>query len=301
MHSRKREFFVMLDIGGTSIKAALLDKDCKVVANSFSITTIDSNGMSEQVINNIISIVKETYCTAAKIGNISGIGICFPEFSDYQKGTIAVIKEKFRNSAGISLRDEIIKRLGLFSTFPFVFEEDSIAFLKGASRNSKAKTFNRIIGITLGTGLGSAYMEHGKIVRNAPGVPLNGELGYLPFKKGIIEDIISSRGLLSIYVRYSGNLENNAMEIALRAKKGDASAIRAFEKFGRVMGQILKQYIEDFGAECIILGGQIAKSYELFAMPLKNELTGIASLKKIIQPDDIDFCPFYGLFTMFDR
>ena len=86
--------------------------------------------------------------------------------------------------------------------------------------------------------------------------------------------------------------------IALRAKKGDFNAIQTFEEFGQTTGQILKPYIEDFKAECIIIGGQIAKSFELFAVPLKKELSSISSLKKVIQAESVDFSPFYGLLNM---
>ena len=301
MHSRRNEYYVTLDVGGTSIKAALLNGEYDIVENSFSIEPIDSNGPSGQVIDVITSVVEEKFCTGREVGEIRGIGLCFPELSDYKSGTIAIIKEKFRNSSGVKLRDEIIKRLGLPLNFHIVFEEDSVAFLMGAVRVGKVKDFKRILGLTLGTGLGSAFMVDGRIVRNAVGVPPDGELGYLPYNDGVIEDIISSRGIIDGYRRYAGHLEKDVKCIALLATKGDANAIRAFEEFGKRMGQILRQFVEDFEAECFILGGQIAKSTELFIVPLKKELSGIASLKRVMQAESIDLCPFYGLLSMLCR
>lgn len=288
----------MLDIGGSFLKAVLLDGEYNVVANSYSIIPIDSNGPSEQVIHNITFVLEEKISIGRALGEVGGIGVCFPEFSDYKKGTIAKINEKFRNSAGINLRDEIIKRLGLSPHFLINFEEDSIAFLKGEVHIGKVKKFKRIIGLTLGTGLGSAFMDGGKIVRNTPGVPANGELGYLPNKGGIIEDTISSKGITKIYKTHTGILEYEVKIIADHAKKGNAMAIRTFEEFGRITGKMLKPYFENFKAECIILGGQIAKSFELFAVPLEKELSNISSLKKVTQAESIDFSPFYGLLSM---
>jgi glucokinase len=298
MHSRKKEYYATLDVGGTLIKAALLNSEYEVIANSYSITPIDSNGPSEKVINTITSVLEEKFYKARALGEVRGIGLCFPEFSDYKKGIIAVMKDKFQNSAGINLRDEIIKKLGLSPNFLIVFEEDSIAFLKGEVHLGNADDFNRIIGLTLGTGLGSAFMDGGKIVRNAPGVPPNGELGYLPYKGGIIEDIISSKGITSVYKRYTGITEKDVRSIALRAKKGDINGIQTFVEFGQTAGHLLKPYVKDFNTECIIIGGQIAKSFELFAVPLKKELSSISSLKEILQAESIDFSPFYGLLNL---
>ena len=140
-------------------------------------------------------------------------------------------------------------------------------------------------------------MEGGKIIRSAPGVPPNGELGYLPYKGGIIEDTISSKGIIKIYRTHTGILEHDVKSIADRAKNGNTMAIGAFEEFGQTTGQMLKPYFEDFKVECIIIGGQIAKSFEFFAATLRNELASISSLRKVMQAESIDFSPLYGLLS----
>ncbi len=294
----ENDFYVTLDVGGSFVKAALLSSEYEVVAGSFSNTPIDTSGPSKQVIDTIIAVIAEKFRIVKAFGEVKAIGLCFPEFSDYSKGTIAMMKDKFQQCCGIVLRDEIINGLRLSPDFQIVFEEDSLAFMRGALRRGKAEAYDRIIGLTLGTGLGSAFMEKGKIIRNAPGVPPDGELGCLPLKGGIIEDIISIKGILRIYRGISRKPENDVKTIALQAQKGDAAAMRSFDEFGKTMGQILKKYVEDFRAECIILGGQIAKSFELFATPLRSELSGVVSLQEIVPAASINFSSFYGLLSM---
>jgi len=298
MRSRENDYYVTLDIGGSFIKAALLSSGYEIVAGSFSNTPIDTSGPSKQIIDTIIAVIADKIRTAKTFGEVKAIGLCFPEFSDYSTGTIAMMKDKFQKCRGIVLRDEIINGLRLSPDFHIVFEEDSLAFMRGVVRQLKADDYSRIIGLTLGTGLGSAFMENGKIVRNAQGVPPDGELGCLPLKEGIIEDIISIKGILQIYRGISGKSKNNVKIIALQAQKGDAAAIQTFDEFGKTMGQILKIYIEDFRTECLILGGQITKSFELFAAPLKSELSSVVSLQEIVPAASIDFSSFYGLLNM---
>jgi len=295
------DYYVALDIGGSSVKAALIKFTYEVIANSYTNIPIDSNGPQRQVIDTIIATIAEKISLSKTLGNIKAIGISFPEFSDYKKGIIAFMKDKFQNSGGICLRDEIIRGLGLSNDFCIVFEEDSVAFLKGAIRLEKFRKFNRIIGLTLGTGLGSAFMIRGEIIRNSADIPPDGELGCLPYEEGKIEDIISIKGILNIYKRITRKEEKDVKDIAEKARKGEANAIRTFEEFGRIMGQIIRPYVENFKTECIIIGGQITKSFYFFEESLRLKLLGIPSLKEIIPADAIDYCPFFGLISMIEN
>ncbi len=298
MCSEEKELFIALDIGGSSVKSAVLTYNYKVLKNSFSILSIDSNKPSEQVVEIIISVIKEKINISKMPERIAGIGISFPEFSDYHNGTIAIMKDKFRNSGGVNLRSEIINRIGFPSDFPLIFAEDSISFLRGVVSTGRFKKFNRIIGLTLGTGLGSAFMIDGEIVRNAPDVPKDGELGSIPYKKGIIEDIISKKGIIDLYRQHTGKFEENVRNIAINAENGDTVARTTFIQFGQLSGQILKPYVKLFKAECLVIGGQIAKSYDFFKIPLLSELSDLPFLKKIKPASSIDYAPLYGLLDM---
>jgi len=299
--SIETDLYVTLDIGGSSVKAALINSAHEVVTDSFTNTRIDSNGPQRQVIDTIIATIAEKFSLSKTLGNIKAIGISFPEFSDYEQGIIAFMKDKFQNAGGICLKDEIIRGLGLSNDFCIVFEEDSVAFLKGALRVEDFHEFNRIIGLTLGTGLGSAFMVAGKIIRDAADVPPDGELGCLPYREGIIEEKVSINGILKIYRKITGNEEKDVKNIAEKANKGEANAIRTFEEFGGRMGQIIRPYVESFKTECLIIGGQIAKSYNFFEESLRLKLIDIPSLKEIRPAESIDFCPFWGLISMIEK
>jgi glucokinase len=293
--SNTGDFYVTLDIGGSTLKAALLDSSPEVVSGSFTKVPIDSNGPQRRVIDTIIATIAEKFSLSGTPENVKAIGISFPEFLDYKQGIVAFMKDKFQNIGGIRLRDEIIKGLGLSNNFCIVFEEDSVAFLRGAVQSEKFRKFKRIIGLTLGTGLGSAFMVEGRIIRDAVDIPPNGELGCLPYEEGVVEDVVSIKGIIKIYRKITGNEEQDVSKIAERAIKGESTATRSFEEFGRRMGQIIRPYVENYKTECIVIGGQIAKSFDLFEESLRIKLVGIPSLKEIMPAESIDFCPFFGL------
>ena len=296
------EYFVLMDVGGTSLKSVVLSREGKILKNSFSLMPIDSRGSSEEIIGTITSVLKEQSNKAKEIGEFKGIGLSIPGPFDYGKG-ISRMKHKFQSLYGIDLRNEIIKMLGLPKGLPVIFEEDSTAFLRGEAWMGNAKCFNRIIGLTLGEGLGAAFMVNGKITRDtSQGVPLNGELWHLPCEEGILEDKLSRRGIIRIYREITGSSEEvDVKDIALRAESGDIDSIRTFEEFGLITGQLLRPHVQRFNAECIVIGGQISKSFELFATPLNEVLSEIPSLKKVTRARSIELSPLYGLLRCFSE
>lgn len=292
MLPKKTVYFAMVDVGGTSVKSALLSSEREIVENSYSIAPIDAGGSSERIIGTITSVLEEKLLQIP--GELTGIGLCFPGPFDYEQG-VSLMEHKFQSIYGMNLRDELIARLGLARDFPIVFEEDSIAFLKGEAWVGNATGFDRIIGLTLGAGLGAAFMVDGEIIKDAPDIPPDGELWCLPHNGGIMEDHLSRRGIVQIYREMTGDSEDDVETIAHHAKLGDADSIQTFEEFGRIMGRLLSPHVERFRAECIVVGGQIAKSFDLFGPSLREELSDLPLLEKITRAKFIEFSPFWGL------
>ena len=61
-----------------------------------------------------------------------------------------------------------------------------------------------------------------------------------------------------------------------------------------ILGEVLGSILLNFKAECLVLGGQISKSFTLFANPLKKQIQLIPSLKKITCAQLIDSAALYG-------
>lgn len=299
--SSKIKYYVMIDVGGTSFKSAILSTEGKVLKESFSVKEIDEKSNFEEIIENIIILLREKIAQIKEYGELEGIGFGFPGPFDYKKG-ISLMRHKYRGIYKINLKKEIINSLGLPQSFPLIFQEDSTAFLKGETWMGNATNFKRVIGITLGEGLGTAFMVDGKIIKDSPIVPPNGELWCLHYNEGIIEDKISRRGIIQIYRKISGDLkETDVKNIDLQARSGNINAIQTFKEFGKDMGCLLKPYIKRFKGECMVIGGQIAKGYDLFAESLREELIDTPSLKKITPAKFIDLSVFFGLLKCFSE
>src|SRR5690606_18085420 len=83
---------------------------------------------------------------------------------------------------------------------------------------------------------------------------------------------LSARGILRTYQELSGEGATNVKEIAVRALQGDASALSAFTVFGGRLGRFLSPWLSRFRADCLVIGGSIARSHTLFLPALQQEL-----------------------------
>jgi len=298
---REKKYAIALDIGGTFLKTAIIDSDGSIFQDSFRQVPIDSEGSAETILNTFT----QTFATSLKIAKnskleIIGIGIATPGPFNYEKGVSLMKKDKFRTIYGINLKDEFRKRLKLEEDFLILFEVDSWAFLRGEVWcGAGGNEYSRLVGVTLGTGLGTTFMIDNRIIIRGQGAPPYGWIAGLPFGGGMPEDKVSRRGIIARYKELKGgeySEDLDVKEIALQAlNKKDKISLQVFREYGFHLGRVLKPYLTKFKAECLILGGQISKSFSLFEKPLKNQLKSVPTLKKITLAQNIDLSSLYGV------
>ncbi|GAE04436.1 ROK family protein [Paenibacillus sp. JCM 10914] len=131
----------------------------------------------------------------------------------------------------------------------------------------------RLICLTLGTGLGSAFIEHGRIVSGRKGIPSSGMLFAEPFEEGIVDSYFGRRGILKLASERGLLTEGvDVVDLAATAAGGDTSRLELFRTYGRRMGEMLLPYISEFGPSRLILGGQISRSLPLWDQSLSQAL-----------------------------
>jgi len=291
-------FAIALDVGGMSIKSAIVSESGKIVNGSIERNPVDSKGSFDQIIDSFLKIFRRAFQLAEeKRLKITGIGIGMPGPFDYENG-ICLIEgvDKYEAIYGINLRDEFRTRLELKSNFPILFENDAWAFVRGEAWQGAAWGFNRIIGVTLGTGMGSGFLADDEIIEEGPGIPALAWIGGRKYKSGILDDRISSRGIIETYQKLHQRGENNltVKQIAERAEAGDKHALKTFEETGAIMGHMLIWHAQQFQADCIIVGGQISKSYQLFGPALQQVFINEKLTTVIKQAENIENSAMLG-------
>lgn len=288
-------YAIALDMGGTFLKSAIVNSKGGILEGSFNKTTSLSNSSKELIVKNILNILEMQIKKAKDLDiKIEGIGIGIPGPADYEKGILYIPPElnKYYSLYGISLKDEMMKCLDIKN---IEFELDSYLFLRGENWVGSAKNFNRVIGITLGTGLGSAFMVNGEIVVDEEITPPQGWIGGLKYGQGIVEDIISARWISSQYKKLkNSDISPEVEEIAHMAAQGDKISQMIFQELGKNLSLVLKPIVSKFKPDGIIFGGQISKSFNLFESSLKKELNKLPFLIEIRPAKFIDLSSLYG-------
>jgi glucokinase len=202
---------------------------------------------------------------------LDGASFAMPGPFDYALG-ISSMKHKFQGLYGVSLAPRLAACLGC-PPDRISFLNDAAAFLVGEVSEGAAAGSRRAIGITLGTGVGSAFAVDGQIVISGVGVPKGGEIWDTPYRGSIVEDLISTASIQRSYERRTGR-RAEVREIATLAD-AEPEARQTFEDFGRDLGEALRDNCTAFQPDYIVLGGGIARSSRLFLPAAEKVMEGL--------------------------
>ena len=238
------------DIGGTHVSAARVDPDGGAVEGRCRVALPDGASREELVAR----IVRAAAAVAS--GGIAACGVAVPGPFDYDRG-ISRLEHKLAGLYGLDVGRVLAAALGVRARFL----NDADAFLLGEWWRGAASGHERAAGITLGTGLGSAFLARGRIVDTGPEVPPEGSLHLLSLLGAPAEDRISRRALLARYGDRDDDLD--VEHLAERARRGDARARDAFAGLAADLGELLAPWVTSFGATCVVVGGSIARAWDL--------------------------------------
>ena len=241
-----------VDIGGSHISAAKIYLGSNAAEfQDFHEADVDTFGSKESIISAWSEIIKKAAGNATDIK----VGIAMPGPYDYGKG-ISLIKDqgKMASLYQLSVKNLLAESLGIISS-RISFTNDAEAFLLGESFAGAGREFGNSIGITLGTGLGSAIKTQ-DIVKDA-------KLWTAPFREGIAEDYLGTAWFKK-YVAQNYGLEISGVKDLLDKEFDIEVSRRVFETFGSTLGEFLLPYLVENKAEGVVLGGKISLACEYF-------------------------------------
>ncbi len=255
---------IALDIGGSHVTAAVVDcGQREIVVGTRRHVAVDEGAAGEVILETWAQAALQAV-SAVSEGGVDGVGIAMPAPFDYGRG-VSLMEHKFRALYGrpvVSLLEERFRGSQLEGVAVLV-ANDADLFALGEWWAGAARGRERMIGLTLGTGLGSGFVAHGRIVTSGPEVPTGGEIWNLPYLDGVAEDFVSGRAITASYALATGRTLA-ASEIAQRAESGESAALGAFEELALHLGRILQSHVARFRPECIVVGGSIAHAWALF-------------------------------------
>lgn len=263
------EGLLALDVGGTSLKAAALDGCCRPLHGSLRSYPLPQAASREEVLGLFYEAIQDLRLTASGAGmRPLALGAGFPGPFDFAQG-MSLMSHKLPAIRGLPLGPLLS---GAAGGLPVRFLHDSTAYMLGEYHGGAAAGARSPACLMLGTGLGFAYMRAGRVCVGADQRP-HAVLWNQPFLDGTAEDYVSRRAIRERFSFYSGLAEPpDVRGIAMLAQAGDENAIQTFHDVAGFLVRLLGPLLAALGCDRLILGGQIARSAELFIDALRQGL-----------------------------
>jgi glucokinase len=254
-----------MDIGGTHVTAARVDLRTRTILPGQSVRVpLDADASADEFVATLLA------CAARLPPRTDDRwAIALPGPFDYARGVGQYEGVgKFDALNGYDLRAALGSRLA--DADRISFHNDAAAFTVGEWWAGAARGADVVVGITLGSGVGSCFLREGRIVRSGPGVPPEGRVDLLEYEGKPLEETVSRHALRRAYARIVGGQQSlDVREIADRAREGDRAAAEVFSETFRALGMALGPGLAAFAPTILVVGGSIARSWDLVAEPLR--------------------------------
>ena len=254
-----------VDIGGTSTKIAVVGDDGTIVSRGRVATT--PGGDPLPLVEAIASLLDPMLDRATSQGNTPlGIGISVAGFLDPERSAM-VENANLPALCGFPLRRAFEQR------FPFDcrLEVDSNAAAAAEYRYGAARGGSRVLGVTIGTGLGGAVIIDGALLRYTG--ECAGDLGHIIVEpkgplcscgaRGCLEALACSAALSA---RAGGR---TVREIIAGARSSEERAVAALAETGWWLGLGLASLAPLFAPDTIVVGGGVAAAGDLLLEPTR--------------------------------
>jgi glucokinase len=256
-------YVLTADVGGSHITTAI----CNIESNTIvepSIARVDVS--SKDTAENILNAWQNSFHQSLNSVDldVSGLGIAMPGPFDYENGISYITGlDKFDSIYGLDIKHSLAKSLQL-DPVVIKFRNDAEASIAGEVWANFGKNHQNVIGVTLGTGFGSAhYLD---------GVTKDTNWGSEAFKNSIADDYLSTRWFLKRYYELTGLVVSEVKELVLMTSESPVVA-DIFKEFADNLGNFLEEKIAELKPEMLVICGNIAKASELFLPNLKTQLS----------------------------
>ncbi|MBR3040720.1 MAG: ROK family glucokinase [Lachnospiraceae bacterium] len=267
------QYIFAVDLGGTTVKLGLFDKEGNVLEKWEIVTRKENNG--ENILPDIAAtILAKAEEKAIAKEDILGIGIGVPGPVD-SKGTIYKAANLGWDVFNVS--DTLSELTGL----PVKTGNDANVAALGEMWKGGGQGYNSIVAVTLGTGVGGGVIIEGKLLAGATGA--GGEIGHIHVEDneripcgcgntGCLEQYTSATGItrlanerLALDAKPSvlRDGEVSAKTVFDAVKAGDELAIEVAEIFGMYLGKGLAVVGAVVNPEAFVIGGGVSKAGEV--------------------------------------
>ena len=291
------KYYVGIDLGGTFIKAGVVDEEYHILAKSSVPSQVDGDdeGLADRIAQAATMAMEQLGLT---IKDITSVGVGTPGAVDTVNGVVVYANNLgFRNTPlGKYLEDRLHTSVYL--------ENDANVAAYGEVLAGAAAGYKDVVVVTLGTGVGGGIIIDGRIYSGFNN--FGGELGHTVIvyngrhctcgRNGCLEAYCSATALIrrtrevmeenpsSKLWEVAGSLDAVNGKTAFNAMRlGDEAGTMIVNEYIEYLGCGLANFVNTFQPEVLLIGGGISKEGENLLAPLREilakETYGISGVK----------------------
>jgi glucokinase len=262
-----------IDLGGTGCRV-VIQSDGTIIARTTALTAQLGEGSEAARVSRLADAVLALLPAGGSLTRV-GFGA---------SGPVDCVQGIVRNPAtlptfsGFPLAADLSARLGV----PVIMDNDAVVAAIGEYHVGAGNAARRMLMVTLGTGIGVAFLLDGAPFRG-PG-DLHPEAGHIPIVTSTVRcycgaygcwEQMASRAALQTMLRPLLPPDVEGHELIERAvnTREDSRIERAFDDYGRLVGRGLSALHALYMPEVTVIGGSIAPHFERFRAGIEAELT----------------------------
>ena len=286
--------FVGIDVGGTGLKAGVVDRDGKILSKATCPTGVERG--AEAVINDMAHLALKAIAQSGyPLSEVQAVGVGIPGIQDPRTGRVPFCTNLgWHDVPLVELMQKVIDK-------PiFVGNDATVAGLAEAVSGVSAGVKNSVF-VTLGTGVGGGVVVDGKVFSGSNGV--GSEIGHMITVAGGELCTCGNRGCWERYasataiIRMGAESAKNNPQGALArevggdvdkitakhvidlAKAGDPDCMAIFDTYVYHLCVGLVSIINFFDPEVIVLGGGVSAAGEFLIDAVRKKLPELVFYK----------------------
>ena len=258
------QVIAVLDVGGTSIKTGAVefaddaDVDPRVIVGPSLPTLADEP--RDVVLDRLAESADAALDIAGREVSGLAIAICGPFDLEAGESRMRGV-HKFEHIHGVDLRAALRDR-STVAGLPIRFARDAESAGTGEALQGAGRGVDRVLTVTVGTGLGTCLTDHARPVEFVDGFGVE-HVGMRDTPWGRSDDVLSAYGLANRLGVPVGDL---------RTAVDDPANAEVVSDHGTRLGTFYAPIVEEFGAQLVVIGGGLAAAFDRFGPSLQAAL-----------------------------
>jgi glucokinase len=267
-----------VDVGGTSIKAEILDPGLRSCATASALTPSAGSGTLSAVVDLGRRLIHEL----PSPDSVTSVGLAVPGVVDVERGVgVVSVNPAWRD---VPVRAPVSAALGL----PVTMVHDVTAAGTAEWRRGAGRGVDDLAVVVIGTGIAATLVTAGKLVRGGCGQA--GELGHVVVRpggplcacgqRGCLEAVSSARAIADAYTARSGRQVDGAIDVSARLGF-DAVAREVWQDAADALADALLIVHALLAPSLIVVGGGLAGAGEALLAPVRTRMERAGRLEPV--------------------